>query len=185
MSNKILSSIIILISAAFLAFSFNANKGDDAKYVGVKTCGMCHKKDKDGNQLKVWENSAHAKAYETLKSDEANKISQKLYGKNAVDAKECMKCHVTGYGMDESMMGKRFKMEDGVQCETCHGPGSEYKSMKIMKNKDDAIKNGLRVWKDDKEIEKFCVTCHNSESPTFMEFDFQKMYSQIKHEIPK
>ena len=29
-------------------------------YVGVKKCGMCHKKDKIGNQLKIWKSNTKA-----------------------------------------------------------------------------------------------------------------------------
>ncbi len=156
-----------------------------ATYVGVQTCGMCHKSAKQGEQLKVWQQSAHSKAYKTLQTKEADEISQKLYKKNAVDAKECLSCHVTGAGLDKSMFGSKFKIEDGVQCEACHGPGSEYKSMKIMKDKAAAVKAGLVLYKDEKDIEKFCVTCHNEKSPTFKKFDFKTMWAKIKHPVPK
>lgn len=33
----------------------------------------------------------------------------------------CAGCHVTGYALDEGTW-----LEDGVQCETCHGPGSDH-----------------------------------------------------------
>ena len=44
-------------------------------YVGVKSCGMCHKSEKSGQQLSIWEGSKHSKAFEVLLSDEANKIA--------------------------------------------------------------------------------------------------------------
>ncbi len=37
---------------------------------------MCHKTEKQGSQLSSWQNSAHAKAFETLKSDTANQIAK-------------------------------------------------------------------------------------------------------------
>lgn len=148
-------------------------------------CGMCHKKAEDGAQLKKWEESPHSKAYETLKTEEANKVAKEAgYDKPAVEVDDCLKCHVTGHGVDESRLGKMFKIEQGVQCESCHGPGSEYKSMKIMKNHEKAVANGLRDFKNDEDIKALCTGCHNDESPTFKEFNFEEIYPKIAHSIP-
>ncbi len=184
MSNRIYVSIIFLVATLIALPQLDHAQGK-ATYEGVKVCGMCHKSAKSGDQLKVWQESAHSKAYKTLQTKEADDIAQKLYKKKAVDVKECVSCHVTGAGMDKAMFGKRFDMEDGVQCEACHGPGSEYKSMKLMKDRAAAMKAGLILWKDNKEIEKLCVTCHNDKSPTFKKFDFKTMWAKIKHPVPK
>lgn len=152
-------------------------------YVGTETCGMCHKTEKQGSQLSIWKNSPHSKAFETLKTEKANQIAtEKGFKTPAVETPECLKCHVTGYNLDASMLGKKFKVEDGVQCETCHGAGSAYKDMKVMKDKDLAIKNGLLM--NDK-LEKFCITCHNVESPTFVDMNIEEAWQKIKHTIPK
>jgi len=45
------------------------------------------------------------------------------------------KMHTTGYGSAPEMFDAKFKAEDGVQCESCHGAGSEYKNMKVMKSR--------------------------------------------------
>ena len=151
-------------------------------YVGAETCGMCHKTEKQGSQLSIWQNSAHSKAFETLKTDTANQIAmEKGFKEPAAETWECLKCHVTGYNLDAAMLGAKFKIEDGVQCETCHGPGADYKSKKIMENKEEAIANGLMV---PTNIEEFCITCHNAESPTYVEFNFEAMWDKIKHQVP-
>jgi excinuclease UvrABC ATPase subunit len=154
------------------------------KYVGVKTCGMCHKADNKGKQLGIWEASKHSKAFKTLESEESQKIAQEKGLKNgANESPECLKCHVTGYGMDAALFDPKFDMKDGVQCEACHGPGSDYRVMSVMKDKDKALAAGLVV-----PDEKTCMTCHNEESPTFDKdkgFDFKAMWAQIAHGIPK
>jgi len=53
--------------------------------------------------------------------------------------------------------------------------------MKIMKNKELAIKNGLKI--EDK-VEDLCVTCHNDKSPTFKKMDFAAAWKKIEHKIP-
>jgi nitrate/TMAO reductase-like tetraheme cytochrome c subunit len=144
---------------------------------------MCHKTEKQGSQLSIWENSAHSKAYETLKTEKANEIAaEKGFKTPAVETAECLKCHATGYNLDAAMMGKNFKVEDGVQCETCHGPGSDYKNMKIMKDRELAIQNGLIL--HDK-LDTFCVGCHNVESPTFVDMNIEEAWQKIKHTIPE
>jgi hypothetical protein len=175
------TSYLIIFLLAF-AFTLNAQN----KYVGVKTCGMCHKKANQGEQLKIWEGSAHAKAFKTLQSAEADKIAaEKGLKTKAAESPKCLKCHVTGYGEDASLFDKKFSMEDGVQCEACHGPGSKYKSSKTMKDQAKAVAAGLIVFADDAAIKTKCETCHNDKSPTFKEFDFKKMWDKIKHPVPK
>ena len=168
--------IILLPFASILCQSGNT-------YVGAETCAMCHKTERQGSQLSIWQNSAHAKAFETLKTDSANQIANaKGFLKPASETWECLKCHVSGYNLDATMLGKKFKVEDGVQCETCHGAGSAYKDMKVMKDKNLAVEKGLI--KHDK-LEEFCTSCHNDESPTFVKMDFNEAWNKIKHNIPK
>ena len=152
-------------------------------FIGVESCGMCHKTEKQGSQLSIWQNSAHSKAFETLNTDTANQIAAaKGFNEPAAKTWECLKCHVTGYNLDATMLGKKFKIEDGVQCETCHGAGSAYKDMKVMKDRTLSIEKGLIVHDN---LEDFCISCHNNESPTFVKFDFNEAWNKIKHDVPE
>ena len=174
--------LFFFVLAAYLVLPTSTSQAQPYGYEGAQVCGMCHKTEKQGQQLKIWSGSKHAQAYKALQSDKANEIAMKKFNKKAVDAPECLKCHVSGYNVDKALVGAKFKMEDGVQCETCHGPGSAYKSMAVMKNKAESIKKGLVEHKD---VAKFCVTCHNSESPTFKGFKYDEMWKKIAHSVPK
>lgn len=156
------------------------------KYVGVKQCSMCHKTEKQGKQFDIWSKSQHAKAYQVLTTDKANELAKSKGLKTAAaEAKECLECHTLGKTVDAAMFDKAFDLKDGVQCETCHGPGSAYKSMSVMKDKAKAIAAGLSEFKDEKAIEAFCKTCHNEKSPTFKGFNFKEMLGKIAHPVPK
>jgi len=182
MLNKKTLAVLITVAAYFVLPS-NSDAQTKFSYEGVQVCSMCHKTEKIGNQSKIWQESKHAQAYKTLLTAKADEISKKKGGKKAVENPECLKCHATGYNVDKALIGAKFKVEDGVQCETCHGPGSAYKTLSVMKNEDEAKKKGLIIHKDD--TEKFCKTCHNPESPSYKEFKFQEMWKKIEHKVSK
>jgi len=149
-------------------------------------CGMCHKSEKQGKQLEVWEKSKHAGAYKTLTTAKAAEYAKaRGLTKSAVESPECLECHTLGKTVDASLLEKSFNIQDGVQCETCHGPGSQYKNMSVMKDKAKAAAAGLKLYKDTAEIEKLCKACHNEKSPAFKGFKFDEMWAKIKHPVPK
>ncbi|RQV96719.1 MAG: cytochrome C554 [Calditrichaeota bacterium] len=158
-------------------------QGDkEFSYTGVAKCKMCHSKDKTGNQYAIWQKDKHSKAYETLASEESKKIAKEKGIADAQKAPECLKCHVTAYGVDAKLLDKKFKIEDGVGCESCHGPGSGYYSNKVMKDIYAGKLDGATVGLIEPD-EKLCVTCHNAESPTFKGFDYKKFSAQIAHPV--
>lgn len=156
------------------------------KFVGAKTCAPCHKTEKQGKQDSIWVKSKHAGAYKTLTTEAAQKIAkEKGLKKAANESPECLECHVTAVKADAKLLDKGYNKADGVTCEACHGAGSAYKSMAIMKDKAKAIAAGLTQYKDEKAIEAQCKTCHNEKSPTYKEFKFKEMWAQIAHPLPK
>lgn len=177
---------VLVIAFSFLSSQSFAQDGKNFGFVGTKTCGMCHKKDADGAQLKIWEGSAHANAFKTLQTAEADAVAKKLgHETKAAETKDCLKCHATGYDADASLIGKKFDVADGVQCESCHGAGEKYKSKKIMEDKQKSIENGMVAYANEEAIKAQCLTCHNDKSPTYKEFDFAKRWAEIKHDIPE
>ncbi len=189
MFKKLILSVLFISTPLLWAANSDTTKTDTKAplhgFVGTAVCGMCHHTDKQGKQLDIWKESKHAQAYKTLETDEANKIAkEKGFDTPAAKTEACLKCHATGYNVEASLLGPKFKVEDGVQCETCHGGGGDYKTLSVMKNKKEAMEKGLQIHED---MNAFCVTCHNSESPTWTKdskFDTEAMWSKIKHTIP-
>lgn len=174
-------SVAMAVSAILgLVTVLSASAASDHMYVGVDGCKMCHKKVEKGDQYGAWLKSKHAQAYATLASEKAKEVAAAKGIDNPQESPECLKCHVTGYGLDASIYDKKYKMEDGVSCESCHGPGKDYKNIKIMKDTEQARANGLIL-----PTEEVCKKCHNEESPTFKAFDFEEEYGEIAHPKPK
>lgn len=73
-------------------------------------------------------------------------------------AERCAKlCHKAEY--ESWLKTKHATMHHKVDCESCHGKGSEYAKMWIMKDKEAAKAAGL-IAKPDKT---FCENCHKKD----------------------
>jgi len=170
-----ISAIVLFAFLLLITISGFAEGKTTNKYIGVKTCSMCHKV-----QLAVWEKSKHAEAFKTLSTPKAAEVAKtKGLKKSGAESAECLTCHIIDAKATETDKG--FDAKQGVQCETCHGAGSAYKAMSTMKDKAKAIAAGLTAFKDEAAIEKYCKTCHNEKSPTYKEFKFKDSWAKIKH----
>ncbi len=132
----------------------DSSKPGDPEYIGSGKCRLCHLE-----IYKSWESTRHAHAMSSLASDHNNDST-------------CVRCHITGY--DGS--GARL---DNVGCEACHGPGSQYRKMRIMKSRDMAVQHGLIT-----QTEAVCTRCHNVDSPTFKGFDYNTVDLEKVHLVP-
>jgi hypothetical protein len=176
-------ALSILLSALLLVVFVSTLLAADAKYVGANKCKMCHISAKRGAQYKTWQAGPHAGAYETLASPESKEIAKKMGIADAQKSDKCLKCHVTAHGVDASLKNASYKVEEGVGCESCHGPGSEYKSMKVMK----ALAAGTQDAKAvayQKGSKETCLKCHNEESPTYKQFNYDEKWKKIAHPVP-
>lgn len=153
------------------------------EFIGSKNCKACHSNAKmGGTAYKTWEKTAHAKAFDALKTAEADKIAtDKGFSTKAAETKECLSCHVTGMNVADAAFDKKFDNTEGVGCESCHGAASAYKS-KHAKDVDGAKKLGMTsINVADGSAEAQCKTCHNEKSPTFKGFNFEESWKKIAH----
>jgi hypothetical protein len=151
------------------------------QYVGSMTCAkICHKTSKQGEQLRIWQESSHAKAWETLAGEKALAIAKEKGIADPQKSDQCVKCHTTAHGAAADLLDAKFSHEEGVGCESCHGPGSLYKKRSVMKDRDAAVAAGLLL-----PDEKTCVKCHNAESPTFKPFNYEERMKMIAHAKPE
>ena len=177
-----------LLAGAFPLVSPAASyvaSGKEPIYIGAQACGKCHDGPQMGHQFSKWRLTAHAKAYAALSKPEAKEIT-KLSGitEEPHRAKMCLGCHATASEEEDWQRGEEFHLEDGLQCEACHGPGSEYATKEIMQSKAKAMANGLRIYaKDD------CMICHRTKGShdavlKKKPFNLDEAFHAIAHPIP-
>lgn len=146
------------------------------KYVGALACSSCHGERSSNPVYGKWRFSKHAQAYAILDTERAREISRQMrVSGNPQQSERCLECHTTGAGEPAGRFMESFDVVQGVQCESCHGAGSEYLDEAIMLDPVAVAEAGLRDV--DRET---CVTCHTPGIHGH-DFDFETMWSEIDH----
>jgi hypothetical protein len=181
-------------AAALVTPSALAAQEPSYSYVGNKTCKKCHFK-----QHKSWAETRMAKALEILRPGNNREAKEKFnlhIKKDYTKDEKCLKCHTVGFGSpggyaipnpEDKKAVRKAKRLEGVGCECCHGPGSEY--VKVF----DEIQKSNRKYKVEelyavglnKTGPAVCKTCHNEESPSVepgAAFDYEKRKEEGTHE---
>ena len=92
--------------------------GDDPHVVGVMVCASCHRGESMGYVASKWRLTPHAEAYAILGTE----MALEMAAAEGVDgdprqSETCLRCHATSGDLSPTR---------GVQCESCHGPGSRH-----------------------------------------------------------
>ena len=148
------------------------------KSMGVVNCAnsLCHgsvRPWKDANVLQneyvTWSRvDKHARAYKVLLNEQSARIARYLGLGNAAEAKVCLDCHA--HNVPKAQRGERFKFDDGVTCEACHGPSERW----LPKHVEDGAKHagnleaGLFPTDDPAERARLCLSCHFGNADRFV-----------------
>ena len=127
---------------------------DGTTYAGSETCAGCHKETHD-----TWSGTLHSQAF-------SSPIFQEDWVKQG-SASACLECHTTGF---DKTSGKFA--EEGVTCESCHGPFQQGHPEKPMPITPDYTlcarchKTTTDEWRASKhgQINLNCEACHNPHS---------------------
>ena len=143
---------IVLISGHPVA----EGEGKQPVYVGARVCATCHDGPEMGHQFSLWLLSKHSRAYADLSTPEAKEMAiiSGIPGE-PMEAMACLGCHATAADSEPWERDPTFRIEDGVQCERCHGPGSEYMDEAIMRDREAAVRAGLKFLSV-----RECELCH-------------------------
>jgi hypothetical protein len=169
------AAILVALTAASLALVHAAK---EFSYVGASACKLCHKAELQGRQFTIWESNAHSRSFENLKTPKALEIGEAAGAANPVENAQCLGCHAP-------LAAKAPDLQrEGVTCEVCHGPGSGYKKLNVMMDRQKSAQNGLILYDGDSgRIQAHCLKCH--QNPHGNPFDFEAGWAKIKHPVPK
>ena len=161
---------VILEKSTFLfpdGKSSSAQEKSKYQYVGMEKCAsVCHNNEEMGFQYDIVKRSLHAKAYSILASEKAMRYTKKAKIKeNPQESSVCLKCHITGGGLDSSSLTTTYKKDDGVTCEACH--------------------KGEFITKTFLPKESDCLKCHNDSVHKVRKFNFVDNCVKIAHARPK
>ncbi len=120
---------LVLLMASPLA-------AQEGKFIGVAACANsgCHGSTVPlqasrvlQNEYYTWLNSdRHARAYNVLFNDLSARIVKNMrLRKKAYQESLCLDCHSTN--IPASQVAGKIDLEDGVQCEACHGPAGGWR----------------------------------------------------------
>jgi len=182
-----------LVAATLFPASVQAQNN----YVGAKTCARCHDSEARGNMFHRWQASGHARAYQTLVDHtekepracgdvrlfvvEVGKGTRYGLPAPAAESKECLPCHTTAFGADAQRLAAGFDAREGVQCESCHGPGSAHVEAATAGARDKRV-GSLKRFGDPRSIREACSGCHEGGSPCG-DFDFATMWPKVRHAV--
>jgi hypothetical protein len=107
------------------------------RYVGVASCANagCHGSTQALNTTSVLQNEyytwlnndRHAGAYNILFNERSARIARNMrLRKRAYEETVCLDCHTTN--IPAQFVSGAVDLEDGVQCEVCHGPASGWRN---------------------------------------------------------
>lgn len=137
------------------------------RYIGMEKCAsVCHNNKEMGFQYDIMKTGPHSKAFKILISEKAGRYAKRAGVKvNTQECTACLKCHITGAGLDSSFFASTYKKEDGVTCEACH--------------------KGAFITKTFIPKEEDCLKCHNNSVHKIHRFDFKDNCDKIVHPRPK
>lgn len=134
-----------------------ANQGSGTgkvSYAGAQACASCHAK-----EFAQWKTTKHAKAMATLISN------------NSQFNPDCLRCHTTGYMVDNGFKDFRITPQMGdVQCEVCHGPAFQHvidkrrEQIAVQMGKATPAPTSGTVALKMEFDEQFCSKCHDPEN---------------------
>ncbi len=163
-----------LMASLFLATGLHAAtlpQDSPHQTVGVVNCAssMCHGASAPWQNSHILQNEystwlrfdKHANAYNLLLNEDSKRIAKNMgLAKPAHEEKICLDCHT--HNPPENRRGERFSLSEGVSCEACHGPASQWIKSHVEAGATHAknIQNGLYPTSRPVEMAKLCLSCH-------------------------
>ena len=167
---RILRAFIACLPAA-LVFG----QTDAPKYTGPGSCASpaCHggvspKDIGTGTRANIQQNEystwvvkdKHAREFSVLTNPTATRMAKILNIDRADKAQKCLVCH--SLSVTDEQRTRSFDSSDGVSCESCHGPASNWLGQHTTKDwtHERSVAAGMKDLRDPAHRTENCVSCH-------------------------
>jgi hypothetical protein len=140
------------------------------KYVGPGSCAAsaCHGSVKPlstsrvlQNEYSIWvTQDPHARAYRSLQNNVSQRMGKILGIGDPAQSQKCLACHALS--VQPSRKGREFDVADGVSCESCHGPASQWLGPHTLATSthEQNVHNGMMDLRNLQHRAELCLTCH-------------------------
>ena len=159
------------MTIVFLMMAAGAAAQQPGRYEGVASCvnSGCHGSTEPLNSTRVlqneyytWLNSdRHPQAYNILFNDRSARVARnmRLKGK-AYQEKVCLDCHTTN--VPPALVSGKIDVEDGIQCEACHGPAGGWRAEHTMAGwtHEQSVARGMTDLRSLPIRAAGCLSCH-------------------------
>jgi hypothetical protein len=160
-------SCVLLVICSALAL---AQAAEGPGYTGPGSCASpsCHGGVQVRSDTSVLQNEysswvvkdKHSRAFSILSSDASKRIAR-LAGLEQPDTEpRCLACHALA--VPEAQRARTFDLTDGVSCESCHGPASDWLGKHTEKgwSHERSVALGMKDLRDPATRAENCLTCH-------------------------
>jgi hypothetical protein len=158
------------------------------KYTGPGSCASpsCHGAVQPHAETAVQQNEyatwvikdKHARAAAVLTNPVATRMAKLLGLERADTAPRCLACH--SLDAPEDQRARTFDYSDGVSCEACHGPASNWLGSHTTRDKNagpagrdrvyaESVSVGMRDLRDPVSRAENCLTCHLGSPQKFVD----------------
>ena len=163
--------------AGFIAALFYASVGQlqgaetvlTNRFLGAASCASsgCHGGGGQAqNQSLVWSlrDSHSQRAFATLTTARAKQIADGLQIKDPTTDGRCTSCHAPLSEVPTVLRGEAFKVNEGVSCESCHGPAEGWlrSHTRLDYSHADRVFAGMRDLENLYGRANNCVACHQT-----------------------
>jgi len=187
---------LAVVVAAGLSWATEPLVEKENLYVGAIVCKTCHGPTQAHDSFTVWSVSKHSRTFvqlgtgyiEMIDPDAKGFVPEGFGGSIVREAQrlgidtDCLQCHTTAHNLANENKAETFHLEDGVQCEACHGPGGAHVAW-MENGADDSRPESSRMARS--SIDDCAQTCHRRkpthEAVMTIEFDPEKAWKKIAH----
>jgi len=167
---------LLILFATFAALGAEA-----PKFTGPGSCAApsCHGGVQARNATNVLQNEysiwvvkdRHANAFTVLSNPVATRMAKILGLSSASAAHKCLACH--SLDVPEEARAKTFDATDGVSCEACHGPASNWLGPHTTKGwtHQQSLEAGMYDDRDLIRRSEKCLSCHLGTSEKFVDHE--------------